>query len=130
MNELTKNWLAMAWNRQPQVLRRKQGLLVLYAFKGQFVPEMKTTTNFHKQRPCSVTCGEQAIHRPPKAVVCEWLIRSNNPLTQTGRNKKPSVTRCWQWIMAWQHVTRSDCEGVSDMCISSALDGPDDMFMK
>jgi len=39
----------------------------------------------------------------------------DNALTQAGRHRKPSVTHCWQWVMAWKHVTRSDCEGVSSM---------------
>jgi NADH/NAD ratio-sensing transcriptional regulator Rex len=40
-NELIKNRVAVVWNRRPEVLLKKQGIMVLGAFKVHLTPEIK-----------------------------------------------------------------------------------------
>ena len=41
--ELNRRWLAVVWKRRLGVFQRKCGMLVLYAFKGHLIPEIKPT---------------------------------------------------------------------------------------
>jgi hypothetical protein len=38
-----KNCVAVVWNRRPEVLLKKRGMLVLGAFKGHLTPQIKAT---------------------------------------------------------------------------------------
>jgi hypothetical protein len=42
-NELIKNCGAVVWNRKPEVFLKKQGIMVLGAFKVNLTPEIKAT---------------------------------------------------------------------------------------
>jgi len=42
-NELTKKCVAVVWNRKPEALLKKQGIMVLGAFKVHLTPEIKDT---------------------------------------------------------------------------------------
>jgi hypothetical protein len=42
-NELTKKCVAVVWNRKPEVLLKKQGIMVLSAFQVHLTPEIKAT---------------------------------------------------------------------------------------
>jgi hypothetical protein len=70
INEPTKNWLEVAWNRKPWVLLRKWGSLVLFAFKGQFVLEIKN----HIYRDLVLHVAYEPFKRPPKTVICEMVM--------------------------------------------------------
>ena len=81
-NELIKECVAVVWNRRPEVLLKKQGIMVLGAFKVHLTPEIKATitsssintdlvmNSGEMTHNCCITCyDKQTIQRPPEAVV-------------------------------------------------------------
>jgi hypothetical protein len=61
-NELMKDWLLIVWNRRPGVLLRKQGMLVLDAFKGHLTPEIKTAVTHCLMNTDLVVIPEGLLH--------------------------------------------------------------------
>jgi hypothetical protein len=139
-SDLMKNWLLVVWDRKPGALLRKRVMLVLDAFKGHLIPEVKATITGSSINtdlvviPGSMTSELQVldVNKPfkdhLKQLCNEWFLSGDHALTSAGRIKKPSVTVLCQWILtAWQHISREVIvKGFKKCCISSAMDGSED----
>lgn len=98
-----KDWLLVVWKRRPQVILRKQGMLVLNAFKGQLTSEIKATITGNTDLvaiPGAMTSQPQVLvvvvnklfKDNLKQLYNEWLLTGDNALTPAVRIKKHTVT--------------------------------------
>jgi hypothetical protein len=58
----------------------------------------------------------------------DWLVRGNLAITLSGKLRKPSISVLGEWILiAWERIIVT---GVKKCCISNALDGTEDDFLR
>jgi hypothetical protein len=130
--------------QQKGTLLNKCGMLVLDSFKGhltlQVKEEMRKANTDLVVIPGEMTSQLQeldvVIKKPFKAHLRQhyndWLLEGNHALTPSGKLKKPSVTMLGEWILtAWGRISsESILAGFKKCCISNALDGTEDDFLR
>jgi hypothetical protein len=74
--------------------------------------------------------GNKPFQDDLQQLFSEELLTGDHALTPGDRIKKPSVTLLYQWIIiALQHISSEVAvEGFKKCCVSSAVDGTDDML--
>jgi hypothetical protein len=107
-----KDWLLVVWNKRPGVLLRKQGMLVLNAFKRHLTPEIKAAVTICPMNTDLVVVLRgitselqvvDVVNKPFKNHLkqrySEWLLIEDLALAPAGRIKKPIVIPLSQQII-------------------------------
>ncbi|KAM7314164.1 hypothetical protein ISCGN_003949 [Ixodes scapularis] len=139
-DDLVLEWLRLVWDRRPGALLGLPNMLVLDSFRGHLTAKIKEKLRSSgtdlvvipggmtsQLQPLDVMLNKPFKDRVRK-LYTEWMGKTDNPLTPTGRVKRASLAEVASWVAAaWYNLPDELVARSFKKCgLSNAMDGTED----
>lgn len=139
-DDLVLEWLRLVWDRRPGALLGLPNMLVLDSFRGHLTAKVKEKLRSSgtdlvvipggmtsQLQPLDVMLNKPFKDRVRK-LYTEWMGKTDNPLTPTGRVKRASLAEVASWVAAaWYNLPDALVARSFKKCgLSNAMDGTED----